>query len=345
MKHSLVWFKHAAVWVGVLLVFSHGHAQPARLAFGQPVTLDGHIDAVLALDFSPDGALLASGSEDASVRVWSVADAAPRAEQYDHGAFVRAVAFLPGDDTPHLLLSAGWDRSLIFWGVDDMGALTLREQFAGYEGVIDLAAFTTDGATFAFSVGDGTVRLHTTVDGLERHRLVLDGGLQVTALAFDPTGSTLATAAGFPSRSVQRWSVETGRLLAALPLEATPTALVFASEERLIVGDDAGGVAVWAVRDPAPAEPLVVLPAGDWVTRMALDTERGWLAVARLDGSVEIWDVAEPETLTLLARQTAAHPGGTYALAFQPGADAALLATGGEDGRIRLWPLAAAPGG
>lgn len=44
------------------------------LSFGEePKTLLGHSDEIWGLDFSPDGALLASGSLDKAVNVWAVA--------------------------------------------------------------------------------------------------------------------------------------------------------------------------------------------------------------------------------------------------------------------------------
>lgn len=36
------------------------------------MTLQGHVKAVLALDFSPNGCQLASGSEDHTARVWDL---------------------------------------------------------------------------------------------------------------------------------------------------------------------------------------------------------------------------------------------------------------------------------
>ena len=45
----------------------------------EPVNYVGHIGRVSTLEFSPDGALLASAAEDGSIRIWDAADGTPRA--------------------------------------------------------------------------------------------------------------------------------------------------------------------------------------------------------------------------------------------------------------------------
>lgn len=338
---------------GALLWFSAAFPaaqQPATATWSESAALAGHIDAVRGLAFSPDGRLLVSSSDDASLRVWEIDSRAQRAERYEHGSFVKAVAFVPGDARrPYTLVSGGWDRSVIFWALAADGQIAQQQQLAGYPGVIDHIALASSGTSdrtpdgtanatwLAFSVGDGTVRLNDALTYAEQHTLMLDGGFQVTALAFDPTGRRLATAAGFPAQTTQLWSSETGDLLGQLAVEGVVSALVWVDETRLVIGLENGQIQLWALDDPGDPALLAELPPGDWVTRLAYQPEQRWLAAARLDGTVEVWDMAEPAAPVQLARLPDAHPGGAYALAFQPGGDTPLLATGGGDSIIRLW--------
>ena len=69
---------------------STGSRKPATLSL-----LKGHTDAVRCLAFAPDGALLASGSSDGTVRLWEVASGREATQLRGHVGWVVALAFTP----------------------------------------------------------------------------------------------------------------------------------------------------------------------------------------------------------------------------------------------------------
>jgi len=84
----------ALSWMaGVFLLASSAHAQQSSEYLVR--TLTGHRGAVYAVAFSPDGAYLASGSFDETVRLWRVSDGALLRTLNGHTGSVLSVAFSP----------------------------------------------------------------------------------------------------------------------------------------------------------------------------------------------------------------------------------------------------------
>jgi WD40 repeat protein len=58
-------------------------------------TLEGHSSLVNSVAFSPDGKLVASASDDETVRLWDAVTEAPLQMLEGHSGSVYSVAFLP----------------------------------------------------------------------------------------------------------------------------------------------------------------------------------------------------------------------------------------------------------
>lgn len=81
-----------------------------------PITdLEGHMFRVNSLDFSPDGDLLASGSNDQRIGLWDVENGEPMRLIHEHTDSVLAVQFSPDGS---FLASTSKDGQVILWGVE-----------------------------------------------------------------------------------------------------------------------------------------------------------------------------------------------------------------------------------
>jgi WD40 repeat protein len=115
--------------------------------------LEGHQDSVTSVSFSPDGQMLASGSLDKTIKLWSVRDAKELKTLQGHSAWVWETSFSPDGQT---LASVSDDGTIKLWSLRDGQEFeTLQGHRAGVWGV----SFSPDGQTLASASLDGTVKL------------------------------------------------------------------------------------------------------------------------------------------------------------------------------------------
>jgi WD40 repeat protein len=130
--------------VGVVLL----DAQTGQVARTLPV--ESHVGDVT---FSPDGSMLASGSDDNRIRLWRTADYTLMNTLEGHTDFVNGIAFSPDGN---LLVSGSHDKSLGIW---DVKSGQLLKRLPGHEQVVLRVAVNPSGTVIASISWDGTVRL------------------------------------------------------------------------------------------------------------------------------------------------------------------------------------------
>src|ERR1700761_1713338 len=136
---------------------SHIRQHSVRMLYGTPTlwpgwnaVLDGHTDSAYAVAFSPNGRLIASGSEDSTIRLWDARTYAPVGDELQgHKGIVTAVVFEP--DSKHIL-SCAEDRTIRRWNAasgDQVG-----KPFQGHDdSVTSLAVASNDTTMLAVISG------------------------------------------------------------------------------------------------------------------------------------------------------------------------------------------------
>ena len=116
------------------------------------LVLQGHTNAVQALAYSPDGSTLASGGDDATVRLWDLSTG-EEVRRFDHAGDVTALVVLPGGRE---FLTACQDTFLRRWDVETGAELQRLEGHTSRVVSLDLSA---DGNWALSGGGDRAVRL------------------------------------------------------------------------------------------------------------------------------------------------------------------------------------------
>ncbi|CAD8089152.1 unnamed protein product [Paramecium sonneborni] len=85
-----------------------------NLRINEQFLMNGHSDDVLSVCFSPDRTILASGSEDNSIRIWDIKSGQQKAKLDGHSQPVSSVCFSPDGTT---IASGSQDKSIRLWDV------------------------------------------------------------------------------------------------------------------------------------------------------------------------------------------------------------------------------------
>lgn len=278
----------------------------------------------VALAWAPHGRALALAAA-AGVALYAFTRGALslRALLAGHAGPVRGLA-LSADGA--LLASAGADRSIRLWNLQQGGALRV---LAGHEDAVLRLAFSPDGTQLVSAAADGTLRLHEVATGrvLRHLRSHTD---EVSALCFCDAGRLLAS--GSRDRQLCLHDARSGTLLrkmqhpdwlrTLLPWPADDACLLSASRDGL--------VRLWPCHGGAPRLTLHA-DHGAGLDCAAFTPDGALLFTGGRDGALRAWRVADAAPLGHLA----AHAKPVLALAFSP--DGRHLASAGGDNRLRLW--------
>jgi WD40 repeat protein/tRNA A-37 threonylcarbamoyl transferase component Bud32 len=303
---------------------------------GEQSRLRGHNGAVMAVAFSPDDQLLASGSVDCTVKLWSTATGKEVRTLQGHKAGLTGVAFSPDGKA---LATASADHTVRLWDTaTGKELLCLR----GHSRIVNCVAFSPDGRYVASGSEDTTVRIWDVETGgvtleLKEHRF------PVRAVVFSPDAKTVVSV-GRGESEVIVWRAANGKVISRRPgTTTTCTCVAFSPDGQHLVTGEAhsyssdlsfrrkgSAVMIWELHGE---EPLQVLEGhADVITQVAFRPDGKQVASSSIDQTVRLWNVAEEKEVRRLHEEAAA-----LCVAFSP--DGLRVASGSADNTVKLWAV------
>jgi hypothetical protein len=251
----------------------------------------------LSLAFSPDGSLLAGGTDADAVRLWDLtAGGAPpvralpaRCRNVYSLAFAPDGSALASGGGTFRFDNARWIRlgEASLW---DPRTGALKRSLTNRPASVLAVGFSADSRTVMSVSDDYTVRRWDVLDASaagEQTRPLAGHGGAITAVAFSPDAQDVAVASD--DYAVRLWNAGTGEL------------------RRLLTGHEGP------------------------VTSIAFSRDGSGLATASADRTVRLWDARTGDW----KRTLTGHLGAVTAVAYSP--DSRVLASGSRDGAVRLW--------
>ncbi len=288
--------------------------------------LQGHFKQVRNVDFSPDGELLASGSEDQTVRIWDLNSGQTIYTLQEHNWHVTCVAFSPNGQ---FLASGSRDQTIRIWQVATGETV---KQLVGHLDGIEILKYNANGQFLASGSRDQTIRIWDVSSGEVEYQL--EGHYDwICAIAFHPQENLLASAAGVEDKIIRLWDLNLGTEIASLEGHWNGVcAIAFVPESVYICsGSYDHTLRLWNWH--TGSEQGKWHKNTNWVYALTCSPDGRYLASGGNDCLIHLWDSVQNRRVGLWA----GHNGFISSLAFSP--DGKLLASGSWDQSLRIWAI------
>ncbi|KAG8723710.1 hypothetical protein FRC09_002100 [Ceratobasidium sp. 395] len=289
---------------------------------------DGHTESISSVCYSPDGAYIASGSYDNTVRTWDVRSGKPVGQPLiGHTGRVSSVAYSPDGA---YIASGSHDKTIRIW--DAHTGEPVGQPLAGHTDEVNSVAYSPDGACIASGSDDKTIRIWDARTGKSVGQPLTGHTGLVMSVAYSPDGAYIAS--GSYDNTIRIWDARTGEpvgqpltghISSVISVAYSPDGAYIASGSY----DDT--IRIWDARTSKPVgQPLT--GHTHWVLSVAYSPDGAYIASGSYDKIIRIWDA---RTGKPVGQPLTGHTWGVRSVAYSP--DGAYIVSGSYDNTIRIW--------
>ncbi|MBD3884925.1 NACHT domain-containing protein [Phormidium tenue FACHB-886] len=308
-------FSHLTLWQAHL---QEAKLHRANLAYSDlsNTTFAQTFGSILAIAFSPEGHLLATGGVNEDVCLWQVAEGQPLFTCQGHKSWVLCFAFSP---CGQLFASASDDGMIRLWDVSNGECLRTLQ---GHTNYVHAIAFGADGNLLSGS-GDQTIRLWDTKTGqclktFYRESPDINQASPDAQLSVDRSNSTICL-----------WNINVGQCFKSVAFSEGGSLFATCSSDSLQDSTVERAIKLW---DTKTGQCLKTLRGhSDQVQSLVFSASGTLLASSSSDRTIKLWDTQTGQCLKTLQ----GHQGQVQSLVFS--ASTSLLASGSSDCTIKLW--------
>jgi WD40 repeat protein len=292
--------------------------------------LTGHQGAVHAVDWSPDGQLIASGGHDGTIRIWD----ATRGDQLTSLSSDGNVWALAWSPDGRYLASGHSPSALRLWQRNSSSSYSRQFSVLANAGWVLAVDWSSDSYRMATVGGDRSIMLwdlqgRVVMTAESGHRYWIEG------MAWSPDGNMIATGGGGyvqsdfevlirPLLDIANTSAFQGHTAEVWSVSWSP------DSNFLATASQDGQIRVWNVQ--RGQQDSVFNGPGGGMLSVAWSPADDWIAGGSENGQIRLWNARTGQELNYRG-----HTGSIEDIAWSPKGN--QFATASQDGTVRIWSL------
>ncbi|KAG8948545.1 hypothetical protein FRC03_000689 [Tulasnella sp. 419] len=297
------------------VIMTDSHDTWDRILF----TLTARSGGMNAVAYSPDGGLLATGSDDGGVIIWDSRTGAQIHSLEGHSDAVLAVDFSP---TGCLIASGSWDNSVRIWSsVTGVLIHTLN----GHTGAVTAVSFSPLGNIVASGSRDKTVNLWDPGNG-SLLRILGGASSDLCSIRFSPDGTQIVAPSSHSGIII--WDTETGAVQSRLQYPSIIYCIAFSPDGTLLAFVSEREVIIWDYKSRTISRKLEVE-----VCSVTFSRDGRFIATGMDNGQIVTWDITNDSEIGIFN----GHTDRVESLAVSP--DGSCIISGSKDGTAAVWDM------